>query len=94
MRPARPMPSQRPVSAKAASAIGIPGVGRGEHRVDGLATAFRRPAGPAQQRARADLGLPAADRPAAARQAVRVDRDVADLAAVAGRTGQRLRRRR
>ena len=48
-----------------------------------------RPAGATQQRPRADLGLPAADRAAAARQAVRVDRDVADLAAVAGGAGER-----
>ena len=47
-------------------------------------------AGPQEQGVLADLGLPAADRAAATGDAVRVDRDVADLAAVAGDAGQRL----
>ena len=84
------MPSQRPTSAKAASAVGRPGLGARQDRVDARPAAVRRTAGAAQQRAAADLGLPAADRAAAARQPVRVDRDVADLAAVAGRAGERL----
>ena len=90
-RPARPIPSQRPISSRAPRAVGRARLG--------LAPGARRPrpgrrsaARPARRRSAllADLGLPAADRPAAARQAVRVDRHVADLAAVAGGADQRL----
>ena len=52
--------------------------------------ATRRMAGPLEQGALADLGLPAAHRSAAAGGAVRVDRDVADLSAVAGDTREGL----
>ena len=49
----------------------------------------RRQPGERQERALADLGLPAADRAAAARRPARVDRQVADLAAVAGHSVER-----
>ena len=90
MSPARPMPEP---------AAGL-GEGRQRRRRAGSAASRRtrgdrvaagsggRPARRSNARA-ADLGLPAADRPAPARQPVRVDRHVADLAAVAGRAGQR-----
>src|SRR5688572_22689637 len=45
--------------------------------------------GAPQERARSDFRLPAPDRAAAARDAVRVDRDVPDLPAVAGGSSQR-----
>ena len=90
MMPARPMPEPAAGLGEGGERDGIAGLGRGEDRIDGVVAALRRPTGAAQQRARPDLGLPAADRPAATRQAVRVDRDVPDLAAVAGRAGQRL----
>ena len=88
--PASPMPSQRPTCVE-----------RGERRLGArlrprASTASSRrdrasagwPAS-ARSSALADLGLPAADRAAAARASGRVDRHVADLAGVAGRAGQR-----
>ena len=54
--------------------------GLAEDGLDLLAAGVGGMAGAAQQRALADLGLPAADRAAAARAAVGVDRHVADLA--------------
>ena len=90
MSPASPIPSQRPRSRRARRGRSDRPPRASRSRVS---TASRPPSGdrPAtpQQRHGADLGLPAADRPAAARQPVRVDRDVADLAAVAGGPGQR-----
>ena len=85
-RPATPIPSQWP-SPRVRS--GRPG-SRPRHPPwrRPLPAAAGRPAG-AQQEALADLGLPAADRAAPAGEPHRVDRHVADLAAVAGRSGQR-----
>ena len=60
-----------------------------QDRVDLGAAAAHRMTGPEQQGVLADLGLPAADRAAAAGRPARVDRHVPDLAAVAGGAGQR-----
>src|SRR6185369_13925182 len=62
-------------------------IGRGgQERVDLGAAPVGRPSGASEQGGGTDLGLPAARRPAAAGPPVRVDRHVADLAAVAGDT--------
>ena len=89
MSPASPIPSQRPVSVERAQRDGLARLGLAQDGVDRVAAAVGRAAGPAQQRRLTDLGLPAADRAAAAGRAVRVDRHVPDLAAVAGDAGQR-----
>ncbi len=65
-------------------------LGLAEDRLDLCPASAGGMAGAPEQGMRADLGLPAADRPAAAGRAVRVDRDVADLAGVAGDAGERL----
>ena len=88
-RPASPMPSQAPVSSRAASgSCRRPPASRMS-----ASTPARpppgRPAGEREERLEADLGLPAADRPAAAGRAGRVHRHVPDLAAVPGGAGQR-----
>ena len=87
--PARPIPSQRPVSAKAVERDRIACLRCGQDRVDGVVATLRRSTGAAQQGARPDLGLPAPQRPAATRPPVGVDRHVPDLAAVAGDARQR-----
>ena len=91
-RPARPMPEPAAdVVERAPAPSASPASASREHGVDAR-RGRRRRRGRAQRSsaALADLGLPAADRAAAAGGAVRVDRHVADLAAVAGRAGQRL----
>ena len=63
--------------------------GVGEEGVHLGPSANRVPTGPAEQGHRPDLGLPAADRSTAAHLTGRVDRQMADLAAVAGDAGER-----
>ena len=87
--PASPMPSQRPTWSRAASAGGEPAAASASTASTAGPAAGRRVPGQAQQGALADERLPAADRAAAAGRAVRVEGDVADLAAVAGGPGER-----
>ncbi len=89
-RLASPRPSQRPTSANARRAVGDPRFGRGEDRIDRLATTVAAVTRVAEQGKLADLGLPAATRAAAAHPALGVDRDVPDLSAEAGQPGQGL----
>ena len=93
-RPASPIPSQRPTSVERAQGGRRAGLGLAQDGVDLGPAAAGRAARQAQQRRLADLGLPAADRAAAAGRAVRVDRHVADLAGVARRRRSAAGRRR
>ena len=70
--------------------VGRAGGGLAEDGLDLLAAGVRGMAGAAQERALAHLGLPAADRAAAARAPLGVDRHVPDLAGEPARAGERL----
>ena len=76
------MPSQRPDVVDAPRARLGARLGLAQDGVDAVATRVGRMAGRREQLALAHLGLPAADRAAAAGRAVRVDGHVADLAGV------------
>ena len=87
-RPASPMPSQRPTSSMAASAVASPASASRS-----TASMPSRPSSGGvaradEQDALADLGLPAADRAAPAGGPVRVHRHVADLAGEAAGAGE------
>ena len=65
-----------------------PGFGFSEHGIDPGPARVGGISGQGEEHALADLRLPAADGPAAARASARVDREVADLAREAGRPRQ------
>src|SRR5439155_3858265 len=60
-----------------------------ENGLDLARAAIGRMAGEAEQGSLANLGLPAAGRSAAAGRPIRVDREMADLTAIPGDTGER-----